>query len=391
MSMVDFSNTEIAFSGKSDKELYKAYLLFSLMSSNCLVKFTNKLALVAIKLKLPVKWFIRKTVFSHFCGGESIETCNNTIKRLSQNGIFTILDYSVEGGNTEADYEHTASEIIAILKTAENNPNIPFTSLKMNGLARHDLLAKIHSGNNLTDEEQQEFKRVKARLEDICKAAHQSNVPFYIDAEESWIQKPIDDLVMEMMRKYNKEKAIVSNTLQMYIRDKIDYLHECCEMAEKEGFYLGIKYVRGAYLEKERARANEMGYPSPVYDKKEDTDKAYNDAIAFSVQHIDRIAICNATHNEESSSLMISEMEKHAVDKKHPHAWFSQLMGMSNHISYNLAHAGYNVTKYVPYGPIPEVMPYLIRRAKENTAMSGQMGRELKLIIQERKRRKSKE
>lgn len=390
--MTDFSNTEIAFSSYSEKDLGKSYWLYRLMNNPFLVRIANTMAVFGLKMKLPINWLIKKTVFRQFCGGETIEQSMAVVKKLAESHIFSILDYSVESGGREADYDATAAEIVSIINTAGSNRNISYTSLKMNGLSRHGLMEKLQKRGveGLTAGEKEEYGRIKARLENICWVATEKKVPFYVDAEESWIQGSVDELVLEMMRKYNREWAVVSTTLQMYIRDKIQYLHKCFETAEKEGFYLGVKFVRGAYWEKERKRAALMGYPSPVYDQKKDTDEAYNEAISFSLNHIDRIVVDNATHNEESSMLMAKLMDEKDIARNHPHAWFSQLMGMSDHISYNLADAGYNVSKYIPYGPVRSVLPYLIRRAQENTAISGQMSRELRLIIKERKRRKQK-
>jgi len=362
-----------------------------MMNNPLIIKIANNLAVLGVKLRLPINWIIKKTVFRQFCGGENIKESLKVVEKLGQSGIFSILDYSVEAGNREADFDSTANEIISIITAAKDNPNITYTSLKMNGIASHDLMAKIQSVgiDKLNPAERDEFERATSRLERICNAAQKEKVPFYVDAEESWIQGTVDSMVVEMMRKYNKEWAVISNTLQMYLRDKLDYLYKCYKISEKERFYLGIKFVRGAYWEKERRRADEMGYSSPVFSKKEETDHAYNEAIRFSINHIDRIVIDNASHNEESSMLMAELIDEKGIERNHPHAWFSQLYGMSNHISYNLAEAGYNVSKYVPYGPVKSVLPYLIRRAEENSAIAGQMGRELRLIIKERERRKN--
>lgn len=387
--MISFDNTEIAFGGKSNSDLSWSYRLFNLMGKPWLVKVGKVLTNVAFALRLPVKGLIRSTIFKQFCGGESIEDCDGKIAQLHQFKIGTILDYSVEGKESLADLESTKNEIIDTIKKGNGNNAIPFAVFKVTGVSRFSLLEKANSGiETLSMEEKAEFFEVMGRVDAICKMAHELDSPVFIDAEDSWIQDTIDRIADAMMAKYNKKKVIVYNTLQMYRHDRLAFLKSSHQKANIGKYYLGVKLVRGAYMEKERERASDKGYSSPIQPDKASTDKDYNLAIAYMVEHINEIAICAGTHNEESSALMASLMIDKEISKANPHAYFAQLLGMSDHISFNLAHDGFNVAKYVPYGPIEEVMPYLIRRAEENTSVAGQMGRELSLILKEKKRRK---
>lgn len=385
-----FENTEIAFSAKSDKELSLSYWMFRVINNNFLVKIGPPITSFFMNMGLPVSLLIKPTIFKHFCGGESIAECDATINQLAKYHVGTILDYSIEGEEKEAIFDSTAKEIIATILKAALGKNIPFTVFKVTGIGRFELLAKVQKGETLNKEEQEEYVRVENRVADICRAAFDKHVPVFIDAEESWIQDPIDELANAMMAKYNKKQAIIYNTFQMYRRDRLKYLEECIKTAKQEGYFLGVKLVRGAYMEKERKRANEMGYLSPIQDTKANSDKDYDLALGLIVKNIDRVALCAGTHNEQSSLLLTHLMEENGLDNNHPHIYFSQLLGMSDNLSYNLANAGYNVAKYVPYGPVKAVLPYLFRRANENTAIAGQMSRELNLIIKERKRRAGK-
>lgn len=386
--MVSFDNTEIAFSGKSDKDLKRANFLFKLVSAPWLVKMGKHLTVFAFKLRLPVTGLVKKTIFRHFCGGENIEECTERVKELGLYNIGTILDYSVEGKHTEEDLDATTMEIIRTATVAKDNSNIPFCVFKVTGIARFGLLEKVSQKAELSNDEKQEYLRVIGRVDKICSEAYRSDTPVFIDAEESWIQAAIDGIADAMMAKYNKQKAIVYNTLQMYRHDRIGFLHESLTRAQNGGYHLGVKIVRGAYMEKERERAAEMGYPSPIQKDKEATDRDYNLALQFAAGNINRIALCAGTHNESSSLYLTQLMEEQSISKDDKRVYFAQLLGMSDHISYNLAKSGFNVAKYVPYGPVKEVLPYLIRRAEENTSVKGQTGRELSLIIKERKRRK---
>ncbi len=386
---LSFDNTEIAFSSKDAKDLRRSYWLFRMIGYPVFVKIGNVMSSFAIKIHFPIKWIIKPTIFKQFCGGENITECNRTIEQLGKFGIGTILDYSVEGKETEKDFDACMEETISTVEKAKGNKNIPFCVFKITGLARFGLLEKISAGKALDEKEKQESARVQARVDAICKKAHENGVPIFIDAEESWIQLAMDDLANEMMSLYNKEKAIVYNTFQLYRKDRLAYLKHSFELAQKGNYFLGAKLVRGAYMEKERKRAAEMNYPSPIQTTKADSDKDYDAALEFCAANINRIAVCAGTHNEKSSMYLVELMKNKGIAPGHPHICFSQLLGMSDHISYNLASAGYRVAKYVPYGPVREVLPYLIRRAQENTSVKGQTGRELSLIIKEKKRRKT--
>jgi proline dehydrogenase len=385
---VSFDNTEIAFAGKSDADLNQAYWLFKLLHFNWLVNISPPFVQFALWARLPIRWLIRKTVFHHFCGGENIKDCRKTIDELAKYHIGTILDYSVEGKESEEDFEAGLKQTLATIEEAKNNPNIPFSVFKPSGFVRFELLKKINSKEPINEEEQKEFEQFKNRVEKICRTGFEKNVPIYVDAEQTWIQNVIDELIREMMMKYNKEKVMVYNTIQMYRTDRLDFLKKSFEHATQNNYKLGIKIVRGAYMEIERKRAARSGYPSPIHPDKTSTDKSFNDALLFCIEHADNIAICCGTHNEQSCLLLTDLMRKKNLPNNHSHIWFSQLYGMSNHISYNLAQADYNVSKYVPYGPVASVLPYLIRRAQENTSVKGQTGRELSLILIEKRRRK---
>jgi proline dehydrogenase len=356
------------------------------MSWPTLVKYGGGLA--PLGLKLGFKGLIKNTIFKQFVGGENITDCGKTIEQLAKYNIGTILDYSVEGKESEVDFDACCKETIETVHRAKGDKNIPFCVFKVTGLARFDLLEKVTAKQTLTKAETEEYERVKNRVNQICKEAHDNNKPIFIDAEESWIQQAIDDLANENMARYNKNSAIVYNTFQLYRKDRLSYLKQSFEMGKANGYHVGAKLVRGAYMEKERARAKEKGYPSPIQDTKENSDKDYNLALEFCVEHIDRMGLCAGTHNEKSSLVLVDLMTKNNIASNDKRIYFSQLLGMSDHISYNLTQSNYNVAKYVPYGPVKEVLPYLIRRAQENTSVKGQTGRELSLIIKEKERRK---
>ncbi len=389
--MISFDNTEVAFRYQSDKDLRRAYRLFQLVGKAWLVRFGKKMMPIAFKLRLPIEGIIKATIFRQFCGGETIDDCNHTIEVLDRYGVGTILDYSVEGKFEEEDFDATCEEIIDTLRKAKDNPAIPFAVFKVSGISRHGLLEKLNDeSNELTDTERKEFADVFNRVDSICKFANEIGKPVFIDAEESWIQDTIDRMVMSMMKRYNKEQAIVFNTLQMYRHDRLAYLKNCISIAKREGFHLGVKIVRGAYMEKERERAAQMGYPSPIQPDKETCDKDFNEGLYLLLENLDFCAVCAGTHNEDSSLLLTQWMQELNIQKEDKRVYFAQLLGMSDHISFNLSANGYAVAKYVPYGPIKEVMPYLLRRADENTSVAGQTGRELTLISKEYRRRKSK-
>ncbi|MCC6383962.1 MAG: proline dehydrogenase family protein [Bacteroidia bacterium] len=387
---LSFDNLKVAFASKSDKELRNDYFLFTALGQRWLVGLAPAVSNAVTKFKLPVKRIIRATVFKHFCGGEYIEDCNQTIAHLYQYNIGSILDYAVEGKGREEDFDKTTREIIATIKRAKGDPAIPFCVFKPTGLSRMDLMEQVSKKAELTAEEIAEYGRVKQRVKEICSAASAEGVRLFIDAEDSWIQPAIDSMIEEMMQLYNREKAVIYNTVQLYRWDRLDYMHTLLKKAEEHNFYIGLKLVRGAYMEKERDRAAQLNYPSPIHKDKAGSDNDFNKALRFCVDYIDRISFCAGTHNENSSMLLVSLMGEKGIKKDDTRIWFSQLLGMSDHISFNLAHAGYNVCKYVPYGPVAAVLPYLTRRAQENTSIAGQMSRELSLIVAERKRRKQK-
>lgn len=384
---ISFDNTEKAFKAKGDKELESSLWLFKLMDKPLLVKLFSRLTVFAINIGLPVRRLIKATIFKQFCGGESIDESKEVVKKLSKSHIGSILDYSVEGKECEDDFCNTKDEILNIIGLAKGNPAIPYTSLKLTGIGRCGLLEKLNSNHALTKDEEIENQKMRSRLVEISRSAYLFDVPVYFDAEESWIQNAIDGLAEEMMAKYNKKRAIILTTLQMYRWDRLYYLRTLIRKARKENFFLGIKLVRGAYMEKENLRAGQMGYKSPIQESKENTDRDFDRAVDLCLENIDIITLCAGTHNEASTMNVIDKMKRLNIPNDHPGIYFSQLYGMSDHITYNLADAGYNVTKYLPYGPVNSVIPYLIRRASENTAIAGQMSRELRLISEEKHRR----
>jgi len=385
---LSFENTEIAFRHSSNNALKRAYWLFKIINVNFLVKIGPPITNFAINIGLPVKGLIKATIFNHFCGGETITECDRTIKNLAKGGVGTILDYSIEGEDDEQVFDHTRDEIIRTIERASGDSAVPITVFKVTGVGRFSLLEKLDAALELTADEQEEWKKVQQRVLDICDKAFKLSIPVMVDAEETWIQKTIDLLALDMMNRFNKEKAIVYNTYQMYRHDKLQSIKDDYQQAVNEDFILGAKIVRGAYMEKERRRAAEQGYPSPIQPDKESADKDYNAALAFCVDHIDRVAFVAGTHNEQSCQLLAELLSDKNIDPKNPHVYFSQLLGMSDNLSFNLANANYNVAKYVPYGPIKAVLPYLFRRAQENTAIAGQMSRELSLIVKETRRRR---
>jgi proline dehydrogenase len=387
--MLSFDDTAIAFSGKTDASLRRSYWLFKLVGNPGLVNIGQKLTTFAINTHLPIRGFIKATIFKQFCGGEDINECLKTIEALGKYNVGSILDYSVEGKAEEKIFDETTNHIIETIELAIKKKHIPFAVFKPTGVGDINLIEKVSNKVTLTAEEQQAWEKIRLRIDSICKKAHECKVQLLIDAEESWTQNAIDEIAHEMMLKYNKEQAIIFNTAQMYRNDRLIYLSNALKDAKEKKYFFGIKLVRGAYMEKERARAEKMGYASPINKTKADTDKEYNDALEFCVKSLDVISICAGTHNEDSAMLLVKLMQQNNIPANHPHIWFSQLLGMSDHISFNVANAGYNVAKYVPYGPVRDVLPYLIRRAMENTSVKGQTGRELSLIIKEKQRRAS--
>ncbi len=383
-----FEDTSTAFSLKSDSELERAYFLFKMIANEPLVKIGTAMTNFALKARLPVDGLIRATVFDHFCGGVSEADCMTVVDKMWNKGVCSVLDYSVEGKDTEDPLDAALEKTLKILDFVKELDAIPFAVFKPSGYGRVALYQKIGEGKSLSKNEQEEWGRVVDRFENTCKKAYDLDVSLLIDAEESWMQDAADELVEEMMRKYNKEKAIVFNTLQLYRWDRMDYLKELHTKARKEDFKIGIKTVRGAYMEKENERALELNYASPICATKSDSDANYDITIAYIVENLDRISLFSGTHNELSSYKLIDLMKQKRIAHNDNRIWFGQLYGMSDHISFNLAEKGYNVAKYLPFGPVRDVMPYLIRRAEENTSVAGQTNRELELIKKERRRRK---
>jgi proline dehydrogenase len=384
---LSFENTAIAFESKSDRALKKADFLFSSMGKPWLVKLGGALTPLAFKLHLPVKGLIKNTIFSQFCGGESLEEAARTAEGLGKYHVGVALDYGVEAMEGEDNYDKALPEFIRAIQYAAGKPSIPFIAIKVTGFARFSLLEKLHEGSPLSPQEVEEYSRVKGRILAIAEAAAKHKIGLLIDAEESWIQQPVDDLADDLMARFNKENVVIYNTFQLYRHDRLLYLQKSFDKAQQGGYLLGAKLVRGAYMEKERKRALEMGYPSPIQADKESTDRDYDAAVRFCMERLDRLGVFIGTHNEDSSMLAASLLDQQKLPHQHPHVNFSQLLGMSDNITFNLAHAGYHVSKYLPYGPVKDVMPYLLRRAQENTSISGQVGRELGLIRRELKRR----
>ena len=385
-----FDNTQVAFSLKSDTELDRAYFLFKMIDSQPLVRIGTAVTNFAIKANLPVEGLIRATVFDHFCGGVNENDCLSVVDKMFTKGVSSVLDYSVEGKEEEEQFDAALEMTLRTVDFAKERLAIPFAVFKPTGLGRFELYEKLGEKQTLNPAEQEEWNRVVARFDKICSEAHKKDVALLIDGEESWMQDAADDLVTEMMRKYNKEKTIVFNTLQMYRWDRLDYLKKLHEVAKKEGFFIGMKLVRGAYMEKENKRAEEKNYVSPICVSKEATDINYDAAVHYMLEHLEIMSIFAGTHNELSSYKLMEMMQEKGIAKNDNKIWFGQLYGMSDNISYNLAENGYNVAKYLPFGPVKDVMPYLIRRAEENTSVAGQTSRELSMIKAERKRRKGK-
>lgn len=383
---LDLQNTEVAFADKSNAELKKRYWLFKMMNSETMNSFGTKMAELSLSWHLPVQWAIKATVFKHFCGGETIEECEGAVETLSTSNIGAILDYSVEGRYEEEDFGRTKEEIIRTIKRAADDPRVPFAVFKVTGIAPLGTLEKISSGTELTEKGKWKWERIQNRIDDICKTAHSLNQQLFIDAEDSWIQNAIDQLVTEMMEKYNRERPLIFNTIQLYRHDRLDYLKKSHQEAKEKGYFYAVKLVRGAYMEKERERAAEMGYADPIHADKASTDRDYNLALKYCIEN--DVAVVCASHNEESNRYLTELLAENNFPNNYENAFFSQLYGMSDNLSYNLANAGYNVSKYVPYGPIRDTIPYLIRRAQENSSVKGQMSRELDLISKEMKRRK---
>lgn len=387
---IDINDTSIAFISKTNKELKSAFYLFRIMKNNALVKTGSALFTTAMKLHLPVAWIIEATIYKQFVGGKTIDDCLPSAEKLKEFNVHTILDYSVEGNTTPEGMKKTLEETLRTIENAAGNPFIPFAVFKPTAFASEHLFGNAVEGKPLDELMNKQYLDFQEKVDKLCKRAYELNVPILIDAEESWYQYLVDETVEKMMEKYNKQRAIVFNTLQMYRHDRVRFLKDSIEKARTGNYFLGVKFVRGAYMERERARALQRGYPSPICKTKEETDLLYDTALKISLDNIDITEIFSGTHNEESNLLLVNEIIKRKLDRNDKRIWIAQLYGMSDHISFNLAHHGFNVSKYVPYGPVKSVMPYLLRRAEENTAIAGQTTRELNLIEKELNRRKVK-
>ncbi len=385
---VNFNDVETAFTGKSNNDLREMYLLFKVMNNSTWVSLGKKMINFAFAIHFPVEWIVKRTIYKHFCGGVSIMDSSKLIDKLDKRNVGTILDYAVEGEESEEMFDATCNELLNVITFSHKNKKTPFSAFKLTGIGSLDLMVKVSNNDTLSELETKSYKMLLKRVDDICRLSHKLGVPVLIDAEQSWIQPMVDSVVLDMMRKYNKEKAIVQNTYQMYRHDRLDIIKKHHVISQDEGFYLGLKIVRGAYMEVERERAKEMGYPSPIQLDKEATDRDFDDAIRYFIDNVDTISFMVATHNEKSSQLLATLIEKKGLQRNNPHVYYSQLYGMSDHLTYNLAENGYNVAKYVPYGKVKTMIPYLIRRAEENSSVRGQSSRELSLIKQELKRRK---
>ena len=382
-----FENTEVAFKLKSDSQLERAYFLFKMIANEPLVKIGTVVTKFALKAHLPVEGLIRSTVFDHFCGGVNENDCMPVVESLSKLGVKSVLDYSVEGKEGEEQFNSTLNKVIELTAFSKIKNAMPFSVFKPSGLGRFELFEKVTENIELSNQEVIEWSQVKKRFDVASNSASQANIKLLIDAEESWMQRAADKLCTDLMAKYNQKKVVVFNTLQCYRWDRLDYLKEEHKKALANGYKLGYKIVRGAYLEKENERAEAMGYKSPICETKEATDTCFNEVLNYILNNLSEIELFIGTHNEESTSLAIHQMKENKIAKNDSRVWFGQLYGMSDHITFNLAKLGYGVGKYIPFGPVKDVMPYLIRRAEENTSVAGQTSRELSLIRKEKKRR----
>lgn len=383
---ISFENLKVAFASKSDAELRKMYRVFAMLNNKFVSELGIAMTKIGFALHLPIKGIMKHTMFGHFCGGETIAESTTAAQDLARFGVKSTLDYSVEGKGDEASYDQTCAEILKTIEKAENQSSLPFAVFKVTGLGDYHIMMKVQAGESLSNDESLAFERMKNRVDQLCNAAFQKGIKILVDAEESWFQDVIDNLAYEAMEKYNRETCIVYNTYQMYRHDMLSRLKEALKLSKERGFLLGAKLVRGAYMEKEADRAKELGYPSPIQPNKAATDQDYNLGVQFCIEN--GVYLVSGSHNEESNYLVVDLMEKQGIAKDSDRVYFAQLLGMSDNISFNLADAGYKVLKYVPYGPVEKVMPYLIRRASENSSIAGQSSREFSLIKKEIKRRK---
>lgn len=387
-SKINFEDTATAFAHKTDRDLKKSHFVYSSMNYPWMVKVGTFAMNWSLKAKLPVKGLIKKTLFDQFCGGESFTGSEPRMRQLAEGKVKTILDYSVEGEKSEESFDHAMEEAIRVAEYAKQHVSIPFCVIKMTGVGSLDLMAKKQAGKKLTSVEEVNFEKILYRIEAIVQKVAENGMRFMIDAEDSWIQGVVDDITYALMKKFNKERPVVYNTYQLYRHEALINMKKGFDQVTGAGCYFAAKLVRGAYMEKERDRAEDKGYPDPIQPDKASTDRDYNAALQFAVENIDRFSICAGTHNEQSCQLLVNLMDTHGIAKSDERVYFAQLLGMSDNISFKLASLGYNVAKYVPYGPVEKVLPYLFRRAEENTSIAGQSGREFLLVKKELKRRK---
>lgn len=381
-------NTEVAYAHKSDWEMRKAYGLFQLFSHKALVDIGGWATKTALKWHLPVQPVIRHTVYEQFVGGTTLRELNRTVKSLAEHNVHAILDWGGEGKTGDNEFDSTLKNHLQTLDYVSNIDRVKLIAVKVTGLGRFKLLAKLHAGETLSESEQREYTKLKDRMWQLCSKAAESNTAIFFDAEETWIQQPIDDMLHELMMQFNKKQALVYNTYQVYLKDRSTVLKKHLEQAKANGYVLGVKMVRGAYMEKERERAYRKGYASPIHENKAAVDADYNATIDYCLDNLGDLSLCAATHNEESTLYLANQIEARSIARNNPHVFFSQLYGMGDHITFNLAQAGYTATKLIPYGPVTDVVPYLVRRAQENSSVSGQVGRELTMITKEMKRRR---
>lgn len=389
--MIKLNNTEVAFRYKSTFQLKKARIMFKLVARTWVVKFSKWATKFALFFRIPLRPFVKPTIFSQFCGGETIDECDKVVKNIGKYKVGSILDYSVEGAEDKKAHKITTENILGTIEKAAGNPDIPFAVFKVTGIARDSFLERVNDQiDELPENEKEEYEEVYNRIDGLCQRAFDLKVPIFIDAEDYSMQNAIDHFAWKMMEKYNKEEAVVFNTIQAYRVDRFDFLQSQHRKALKTNIKYGVKLVRGAYMEKERDRAKEKGYPSPIHKNKVETDKCFNKCMNYIVDNLEDFSLCLGTHNEESTIMLTELMEKRGISKDDKRIVFSQLLGMSDHITFNLSNDGFPVAKYVPFGPVRDVMPYLLRRAEENSSVSGQTSRELELISYELRRRKNK-
>ncbi len=387
-SQINFEDTATAFAHKTDKELKLSYFLFATMNHPWMVKLGTTATSYALKFRLPIKGLVKKTLFHQFCGGESVGDSEPTMRKLAEGKVKTILDYSVEGETSEASYDSTMTEAMRISEYAAQHESIPFCVIKLSGIGSTRIMKKMQAGEKLALHEQLAHDKMIRRIEKIVSHAAKNNVKFMIDAEESWIQNVIDEISYDLMLQFNKKQPVVYNTYQLYRKDALENMKNAHEKITGLGCYFGAKVVRGAYMEKERERAEDLAYPDPIQQNKKDTDTHYHEGLKYAIIHFSKFGLCAGTHNEESCQVLVDLMNTYGIAKTDERVYFAQLLGMSDNISFKLADMGYNVAKYVPYGPVEKVLPYLFRRAEENTSIAGQSSREYLLVKKELKRRR---